>query len=77
MIHGELVTRGGLFAGGLPLLAVAVVLGLLVVDVARYRGALPVGGTSATASHRDDTQLWSTSELVPFDICNEAARRSG
>jgi len=70
MMRADLVKRAGLVAGGILCMALAVVLGLLAIDIARYRGALPVGDVRYRVAPNDN-HLWSTSELVPFDLATK------
>jgi len=65
MMRADLVKRAALVAGGLLCMALAVVLGLLAIDIARYRDALPAGDVRYRVSPSDD-DLWNTSELIPF-----------
>ncbi|MGH3137437.1 MAG: hypothetical protein ACRDPV_13200 [Gaiellaceae bacterium] len=65
MRRPELLKRAALVAGSLLCVALAVVLGLLATDVARYRDALSAGDVRYRVSP-SDADLWSTSELIPF-----------
>jgi len=65
MRRGELLGQAALVGGSLLCVALALVLGLLAVDVARYRDALQAGDVRYRVSPSDD-DLWSTSELTPF-----------
>lgn len=65
MRRAEVLRRAALVAGSLLCAALAVVLGLLAVDVARYRDALQAGDVRYRVSPSDD-DLWSTSELTRF-----------
>jgi hypothetical protein len=65
MMRADLVKRAGLVVGGILCMALAVVLGLLAIDIARYRDALPAGDVRYRVSPSDD-DLWNISELIPF-----------
>ena len=58
--------QGTLLAAALACLVLAVLLGLLAVDVARWRGELPAGDVRYRAFPGDD-RLWRPAELVPAD----------
>jgi len=62
--------QAALIAGAFVCVALAAGLALLAADIARYRDALPVGDVRYRVAPNDN-HLWSTSELVPFDIATK------
>jgi len=63
--RAELLKRAALAVGSLVCVVLAVFLGLLAVDVARYRDALQAGDVRYRVSPGGDN-LWSAAEITPF-----------
>ena len=70
MTRTELTKRAALVAGALVCMALAAGVALLATDIARWRDALPAGDVSYRVSP-DDSDLWGTSELIPFGVARK------
>ena len=69
MSRREIAERGLLGLGAVVCLGLAVVLGLVALDVTRSRDALASGDVAYRISP-EQTDLWRFSTLVPFDLAD-------